>query len=392
MHRDVDVLILGGGCAGLSLGVALAALSKGCPQTLILERRTHYTHDRTWCFWKDEAAASHPLVQHSWEQMHLQRDAQTVTVACGATPYQMLPSHYFYAAAQQTIQASAHIDLQLGSAIIRDPKKVNGMWQVETDAGTVQASRVIDTRPLFSPYAGGATLWQSFAGLEVETSEDRFNPAQVELMDFSQENPSCVAFTYVLPTSARRALIEITRFATQPYGPEALEETLLSEVSRYTNGAHYDVLHREHGILPMGTRRAPSVRDKSYLHVGLYAGAARPSTGYAFQRIQRWAKACATQLGNGAAPCGHAPDPLLQRAMDHLFLQVIRTNIAAASALFMRLFRSVEPSRMIRFLSDRGRLSDYLAITRALPAGMFVRTIPQALCSYFMAHRSELRL
>lgn len=389
MRHDVDLLILGGGCAGLSLGTALADLSKGCPRTLILERRTHYTHDRTWCFWKDEATVSHSLVQHNWEQMQLRRGAESVIVACGHTPYQMLLSHSFYTAAQQTIQASAQVELQLGISITGMPQKVNEGWQVVTDAGTVHAARVIDTRPPLV-CTGSATLWQSFLGIEVETSEDRFNPAQVELMDFSQENPAYVAFTYVLPTSPRRALIEITRFAIDPYGPEALETTLQSEVSRYMNGTHSSVMHREHGILPMGMRHAPPARDPGYLHVGLYAGAARPSTGYAFQRIQRWAKACAAQLGNGSAPRGHAPDPVLQRAMDHLFLHVIRTNPAAAPALFMALFRCVEPSRMIRFLSDRGTLSDYLALIRALPAGMFLRAIPDALRRRFSPIHPEL--
>jgi lycopene beta-cyclase len=390
MDRDVDLLILGGGCAGLSLGMRLAALLEGCPRTLILERRTHYTHDRTWCFWKDEAVASHPLVQHSWGQMNLRRDGKILRVSCGQTPYQMLPSHSFYNAAQQTIQASTQLGLQLGISITGIPQKIDGMWHLQTTSGTVRASRVIDTRPPFAPCAGGATLWQSFSGIEVETSVDCFDPTQVELMDFSEDNPSYVAFTYVLPTDPRRALIEMTRFSVHPYGPEVLEEKLLSEVSRYTNRSHYSVIHREHGILPMGLRKAPPVRDPSYLHAGLYAGAARPSTGYAFQRIQRWAEACAVQLGKGDAPCGHAPDSLLRRAMDHLFLHVIRTNTAAAPALFMALFRSVEPARMIRFLSDRATLSDCVAIIQALPAGMFLREIPQALRSRFSPNHTEV--
>jgi lycopene beta-cyclase len=281
------------------------------------------------------------------------------------------------------------VDVQLGSAITAMPQKREGMWHVQTTDGTVRAARIIDTRPPIQASAGDATLWQSFSGLEVETSVDCFDPTQIELMHFAPPHPSFVAFTYVLPTSPRRALIEVTRFAIQPYGREAFAQTLSDEVVRYTHGAAYSTLHHEHGILPMGTRYRKPARDPSYLKVGLYAGAARPSTGYAFQRIQRWAEACTAQIGKGKAPCGHAPDPLLRRAMDGLFLQVIRTNTTAAPGLFMALFRHVEPGRMIRFLSDHATLSDYGAIIRALPAGMFVRTIPLALRSYFMPHRRE---
>ena len=212
MHPDTELLILGGGCAGLSLGMQLSSLNERCPQTLILESRSNYKHDRNWCFWKDEATASHTLVQHSWEQMHLRHKAETVTVPCGLTPYQMLPSHHFYSAAQKAIQASPRVDLQLGISITDIPQKIDGMWHIKTTGGKVCAARVIDTRPPSHNSKGDAILWQSFSGIEVETSVDCFNPAQVELMDFSQENPSYVAFTYVLPTTLATQMAQTILF------------------------------------------------------------------------------------------------------------------------------------------------------------------------------------
>lgn len=390
MRRDVDLLILGGGCAGLSLGIRLAALSEGCPRTLILERRSQYAHDRTWCFWGEEGVASHPWAQHSWERMHLQLGPETLSIPCGDTPYHMLPSHHFYSVATHVIEASSHVELQMDSAITDMPEKKDGLWHVQTSQGSVRAARVIDTRPPAEVNAGDATLWQSFSGIEVETSVDCFDASQIELMDFAPPHPSFVGFTYLLPTSPRRALIEVTRFAVEPYGPEALAQALADEVARYTHGAAYATLHQEHGILPMSAHQKKTAHDPSYLQVGLFAGAARPSTGYAFQRIQRWADACARQLGNADLPSGHAPDPLLRRAMDALFLQVIRANTATAPALFMALFRHVAPERMIRFLSDKATLSDYVAIIRALPAGQFLREIPQAFRSRWMPYRAGL--
>ncbi len=390
MRPDIDLLILGGGCAGLSLGMRLAALRESSPNTLILERRLHYTHDRTWCFWGDAGVNAQPWVHHSWQRMRLQLGSETLTIPCGDTPYHILPSQHFYAGAKQMIDASSRVKLQLGCSITGRPQKREGMWHVQTTGGTVRAAQMIDTRPPAQASAGDAALWQSFSGIEVESSVDCFDPTQIELMHFAPPHPSFVAFTYVLPTSPRRALIEVTRFAIQPYGPQELAETLAEEVARFTHSAAYVTLHHEHGILPMGLRHRKAAPDPSYLQVGLYAGAARPSTGYAFQRIQRWAEACAVQLGKGAAPNGHIADPLLRRAMDALFLQVIRANTTVAPALFMALFRHVEPPRMIRFLSDQATLSDYVAIIRALPAGLFLREIPPALRHHLMPYRAEL--
>ncbi len=61
MHSHVDLLILGGGCAGLSLASRLAEFGKDAPKVLIIEQRESYTNDRTWCFWDIESL----LINHS---------------------------------------------------------------------------------------------------------------------------------------------------------------------------------------------------------------------------------------------------------------------------------------------------------------------------------------
>jgi lycopene beta-cyclase len=107
-------------------------------------------------------------------------------------------------------------------------------------------------------------------------------------------------------------------------------------------------------------------------------GGARASTGYAFQRIQRWADVCAKQLGEGKFPIGHEPDPLLLRGMDHLFLSVLHTRSAAAPVMFLSLFEKVDPARIIRFLSDGGTLLDRAIVASVLPVIPFMKEIPSA--------------
>ena len=45
--------------------------------------------------------------------------------------------------------------------------------------------------------------------------------------------------------------------------------------------------------------------------------------------------------------------------------------------LFMRLFSKVSSEKLIRFLSDQGRVSDYLAVILALPSGVFIKSAYQ---------------
>ena len=100
----------------------------------------------------------------------------------------------------------------------------------------------------------------------------------------------------------------------------------------------------------------PVEQRSSYVRVGLTAGAARPATGYAFQRIQRWALECKRSLQINGLPIGHPPDSFVIRQMDAIFLTVLRNRPELGPELFMRLFSKVSSEKLIRFLSDQGRV------------------------------------
>jgi lycopene beta-cyclase len=185
-----------------------------------------------------------------------------------------------------------------------------------------------------------------------------------------------------LPLSERHALVEVTQFDPVPLPPETLKAALEAAIAKRLQDKSFDILRSEHGILPMGSRPGRTqeiAKDPSYVHAGLMRGGARPATGYAFQRLQQWAASCAGQIGKGQLPLGHRPDPLVLRAMDHLFLSVLRSHPALAPQLFLRLFSQVDSASLIRFLSERATIADYAAIVAALPAAPFLRQIPAAL-------------
>ncbi|MCX6609061.1 MAG: lycopene cyclase family protein [Acidobacteria bacterium] len=379
MQSQYDVVILGGGCSGLSLAVRLAELGPRCPSTLIVEQRTAYTNDRTWCFWDDGATRHLPLIQHRWPTMTVQNNVGQTTINCGDTPYQLIPAEAFYQDAVDRLTVCPSTTLQLGVQLTREPTKAGRHWQIETTAGSCLTTTVIDTRPSGPPTQGAATLWQSFSGQEVECDEPVFDPATINLMDFSTADPSRILFTYVLPLSTHRALIEVTQFGPEPLTGPALAKDLAIAISRRVHGSSYTTLRAEDGILPMGLQTVRKPAEPNYIKAGLTAGAARPCTGYAFQRIQRWADSCAKSLAEGRGAIGHPADPLLLRAMDHLFLSVLRAHPEKAPDIFLSLFANTQSDRMIRFLSGRGRLTDYCNVIAALPILPFLQQVPKAL-------------
>lgn len=415
MSLDAELIIIGGGCAGLSLASRLAERDTHCPRIIILESRTCYTHDRTWCFWGHDAlratARLRHLIPHQWCKVrvsgHVRGSARTTIMDGGDHAYQMLPADVFYGDALRMIAKNNRIDLRLGHSIITEPvkknmenteSKKNSLWQIETSHGLICGARIIDTRPARRPERGGALLWQSFYGQEIACAEPIFETEYVDLMDFLKPSEEQIAFTYVLPLSPYRALIEATVFGVDPLSPDALVVQLEAAIAQRLHGAAFSVVRSEHGILPMGMIPAAAVRsaprsplnhDLSYIKVGLTAGGARPATGYAFQRIQRWADLCESAIMEGKPLVTHPPDSLMLRLMDRLFLQVIRAHPALAPELFLLIFERVDPNRLIRFLSDRGTFADYIAIIWALPPGPFLGQIVSRIRGAFGLHQDQ---
>lgn len=374
---DADLLILGGGCAGLSLGLRLAEQPHS-GRTMILEARHHYANDRTWCFWRLQPHRFQHLVSCSWSSMAITSAARRVTFDCTSTPYEMIPANCFYADAQAVFGRSSQVRLSTGATVLAPPRLVAGLWRVETTGGPVVARRIVDTRPVRHDYAGELPLWQSFIGEEIECETGRFDPAKAELMQFDDTRREDVLFSYVLPSSPTRALVETTVFGPKQLGAADLAGIQADAVQRFCGGARSQVVRTERGILPMTVTKRPAATP-GYVRVGLMSGAARPSTGYAFQRIQRWADLCAHSIATGGPAIGHATEPILRREMDRLFLRVLRNHPDRGPELFTRMFGNGEPGRVIRFLSDAGTLADCISLGFRLPIGLFIGELARSL-------------
>lgn len=378
MNPHADLVILGGGCAGLSLAMRLAELGPACPKTIILEARDSYTNDRSWCFWQDDDQRWARLILHRWPKMKISADGRSTTVNCGARPYAFLEAKAFYRHALDVIAQNPNIKLKIASPVLSQPRKSGSGWTIDTAKYNLTAKRVIDTRPDRAPVHGTAILWQSFMGHEIECDTAVFDPKRCDLMDFANGNKTDIRFTYVLPLSPTRALVETTIFGQIPVVANLISGELSAAVARLTGGHTFTILRSEHGILPMGTVQSAADTDPTFVKAGLMAGAARPSTGYAFQRIQRWADACVQRLVKDNVLVGHAPGSIVLRSMDQLFLSVLRARPETGPAMFFSLFDKVDPARIIRFLSDCGTLLDYAVVARALPVLPFLQEIPAA--------------
>lgn len=375
-HTQYDLVILGGGCAGLSLASKLSDYGKKAPKVLLLEQRTNYTNDRTWCFWDIDHPEYQSLVSHSWSTFELANQERIHHFDCSQHQYLMLESQHFYEAAIKEINANPKIQLMLGQEVLSASINTDQSWHIKTTHSELTAHQVIDTRPPKKIHHDDSVLWQSFVGYEIKTQADYFSPEKMVLMDFDPTFKNGLAFIYILPTNGKKALIEYTVFSENIIPKQQLITRLKKSIALRVDSEPYEILRVEHGTLPMGYQTAQQDKAPNYLYAGLFAGAARPSSGYAFQRIQSWSKKCAQSIVKEHKLYGSPKENRVQSFMDGLFLTVIKNNPTSAASLFEDLFNRCDLNTVIKFMSDKATLSDYFRIIKSLPPGPFIKALP----------------
>ena len=100
--------------------------------------------------------------------------------------------------------------------------------------------------------------------------------------------------------------------------------------------------------------------------VGAAAGAIRPSSGYAFSRIQRHVDRVARALVRGMAPPVRAGSARLA-VMDRIFLAALQEQPDHGERLLWSLARRAPADAFARFMTDTSTPLDEGLILRALP-------------------------
>ncbi len=368
--ESFDLVILGAGCAGLSLAARLAA-AKSPLSVILIEARDRYTEDRTWCGWRLQPHFFEDCKVAEWNEWNLASSGKILKLGSESYPYEMLSAQKVYDKALNTIAGSRSMSLRLGVEATQLRERFDGV-EVELFTGELLKARwVVDTRPnrreIQHPW-----LWQSFVGIvaQLDGQEAAFERSAPMLMDFQSNATGLIDFMYVLPTGDRSYLCEYTRFSPEKGSYIDLENCLEAWLAQNAGG-NWRELRRESGDLPMA--KVERSRTGRIVHAGGRGGSMRISTGYAFHNIQRWANECCQSLLSHDEPVGPRRNAFLDW-MDELFLRVLQRRDVVPDRVMWNLFAESEPDSLVRFLSGQPMLTDYWPVVRGLPWSKFVAT------------------
>ncbi|MEM8964267.1 MAG: lycopene cyclase family protein [Acidobacteriota bacterium] len=363
-----DIVIVGAGCAGLSAAVHL--VESGCrrPITLI-DPRTRFDRDRTWCFWRVHSHPFEHCVSHSWSRWRVRGPLGNIEQASERYPYQHIAADDFYHSALERLKRHDQVELRLGEKVTR-VMNVDGRLHVATERDLLDAALVLDSRrpPPQPPAAHDIVLHQHFRGYFIRTRNDIFDPDSLVLMYFQPSGEhDGVHFIYLLPFSPRHALIESTWISEEKQFADATyDHAIRSYLDRHlTKGGFYSIYASERGVIPMSTAAMPA-SSPGIVRIGVAAGMARPSTGYAFLAIQRHSAALAAAIMAGERPTASPYTPR-SAMLDQIFLSYLSRHWRRGPELFSRLFTNPRVESVIRFLSGVGSERDDLSAALTMP-------------------------
>ncbi|WP_318216218.1 lycopene cyclase family protein [Streptomyces sp. SCL15-6] len=376
--ESCDVVVVGGGAAGLSLALRLTGSSS--PTVTLVEPSGGPLRpgERTWCYWDHGTDDFDEAVSASWARLRVHgTDGRPIPVRPSRLTYRMLRSTDFERLVHSRIARCPGARVLRATAdTVRNTADGAEVRCTGPDGRTLtlRARHVFDSRPRRTLPPARTRLLQHFRGWFVRTATDRFDPEVADLMDFRVPQPRHgLSFGYVLPLAPDRALVEYTEFSRTPLTTEAYEAALADYCRDILRLGAFTVESAEQGLIPMTDARFARRAGPAVFRIGTAGGATRPATGYTFAAVQRQSRAIAAALHSGRAD---APPPYGRRAlaMDAVMLRALDTGRIDGPGFFTDLFRRVPPERLLRFLDGDTSPWEEWSVGLSTPVGPMLRT------------------
>ena len=350
--KEFDYVIIGGGCAGLSLAFELEINNKLKDKSLaIIENREKYERDKTWSFWKVFDHNFQDCVIKSWNNFTINTPDASRELKSEKFSYQSIDSGKFYNKVNTKLKSNKNINF------FKTLDEINS-------SNSVIFNSVNESPP------DKSRLWQHFQGIEIETKKNIFDEEIFNLMDFNCDQKDAVHFFYTLPFSKNKALVETTWLSNlESDSYKDYDIQLENYIKNNLRIKEYKINYTEKGAIPLYYPNS----NNNFINIGTVGEMTRLSTGYTFLNIQEHSKYIRENLDN----ISNKKKFKLNNKyifLDKIFLKVVKNNPEKMPSIFLNLFK-VKADAFIRFMSNKSNFVDDLSIILKMPKFIFLKAL-----------------
>ncbi len=384
MREAYDYIIIGAGCAGLSLLMRLMDDDQfDRKRVLLIDEHPPGTNDRTWCFWEKQEGYFEDIVYRRWTDLSFADHTGHIRLDIDPYEYKMIRGVDFYTHCFERIRGRRNIEwLQ---------EKVTDWRRTGNTLHLRLSDRALDLEASYvfsavsngqQPHRSSLCLLQHFKGWIIETEDNRFDTEEALLMDFSVDQHGLPAvFVYLLPLSSTQALIEYTVFSETAFDQKRYDDELSNYVHTRLKLRDYKVIHTETGIIPMTGYRFPRYQQGVY-YIGTAGGQTKASTGYTFRFIQKQAAAIADRLKENRLFVALPDRPSRFDYYDRILLHVLINKKMSGADTFKRLFSKLPAWMIFRFLDNETTFREDLKVMNSMPWRIFMPAAFRELSKY----------
>ena len=352
--KEFDYIIIGGGCAGLSLAYELEINDKLKEKTLaIIETREEYKRDKTWSFWKVFNHNFDDCVIKSWNNFTINSKDSSHELTNKKFPYQSIDSEKFYK------KINSKLSLNPNVSFFKNINEINS-----------KNSLIFNS--VFEGELDKSKLWQHFQGIEIETPKNIFDDEIINLMDFNCDQRNDVHFFYTLPFSKNKALIETTWLSDlEDQNLMDYDLQLENYIKNNLGIKNYKINFIEKGAIPLFY---PSFNNNNKtINIGSAGGMTRLSTGYTFLNIQEHSNYIMKNI-NKIEKINKFSLGKKYQFLDKIFLKVLKDYPERMPKIFFDMFKT-SSSTIIKFLSNKSNIFEDLLIILKMPKWIFLKKL-----------------
>ncbi|MGM1055059.1 MAG: lycopene cyclase family protein [Bacteroidota bacterium] len=365
-------VIVGGGLAGLQLALEFSRdlFFKG-KSIAIIDPNLNNPGHKTWCFWEKGSGKWNDIVTKDWDKAKFISSTTNKTLNLSPYTYKMIRSIDFYKKVKKELEATGDFHFIEDEILNIDPVKMKAEGRKSGYTATHFFDSRISSEYLEDPKS--STIFQHFKGWIIETEKPQFDSSVFTMMDYRLKFKESTSFTYVLPLSENRALVEFTFFTPFLTEEAVYDEYLKNYIENILKIENYKITESEKGVIPMTDYPFHLESIPEITKIGTGGSWVKGSTGYSFKHTEKKVAQIIENIHAGKIP---SKDLIIKRFnwYDGIFLNVLQENNDLGEGIFSKFYSKNTPQEIFKYLDEETVFSEEIKIMISLFHPEFIKS------------------